>query len=158
MARKNAPEPDVLDKENQIVELRRAGVTWKVIAERTGYASASGAYNAYQRIAERLIRPGLEEYRDLELERLDRLQVAVWGKAVTGDIRALDSVLRIIDRRTRILGLEAPKEVNLKAEVTTYDRNTIDAEVYRLVTLLDGGAQGALAAPVSPAGTDTAGH
>lgn len=156
MSRKNAPEPDRLDKENQIVELRRAGVAWKVIAERTGYASASGAYNAYQRIAERVIRPGLEEYRDLELERLDRLQAGVWGKALNGDLRALDSVLRIIDRRTRILGLDAPKEVNLKAEVTTYDRNTIDAEVYRLVTLLDGGPQGALDAGVSATGPDTA--
>jgi len=157
MSRKNAPEPEVLERENKIIELRRAGATWAVIAERVGYASASGAYNAYQRIAERVIRPNLEEYRDMELDRLDRLQMGVWAKALNGDSRAVDSVLRIIDRRTRILGLDAPKEVNLKAEVTTYDRNTIDAEVYRLVTLLDGGAQGALDAPVSATGTDTAG-
>lgn len=156
MARKNAPEPEVLERENKIIELRRAGATWAVIAERVGYASASGAYNAYQRIAERVIRPNLEEYRDMELDRLDRLQMGVWAKALNGDSRAVDSVLRIIDRRTRILGLDAPKEVNLKAEVTTYDRNTIDAEVYRLVTLLDGGAPGALDAPVSATGTDTA--
>lgn len=156
MSRKNAPEPEVLERENKIIELRRAGATWAVIAERVGYASASGAYNAYQRIAERVIRPNLEEYRDMELDRLDRLQMGVWAKALNGDSRAVDSVLRIIDRRTRILGLDAPKEVNLKAEVTTYDRNTIDAEVYRLITLLDGGAQGALGSAVSATGTDTA--
>lgn len=156
MSRKNAPEPEVLERENKIIELRRAGATWAVIAERVGYASASGAYNAYQRIAERVIRPNLEEYRDMELDRLDRLQMGVWAKALNGDSRAVDSVLRIIDRRTRILGLDAPKEVNLKAEVTTYDRNTIDAEVYRLITLLDGSPQGALVSGTSATGTDTA--
>jgi hypothetical protein len=156
MSRKNAPEPEVLERENKIIELRRAGATWAVIAERVGYASASGAYNAYQRIAERVIRPNLEEYRDMELDRLDRLQMSVWPKALNGDSRAVDSVLKIIDRRTRILGLDAAKEVNLKAEVTTYDRNTIDAEVYRLVTLLDGGPQSALGPAVSATGTDTA--
>ena len=155
MSRKNAPEPEVLERENKIIELRRAGATWAVIADRVGYASASGAYNAYQRIAERVIRPNLEEYRDMELDRLDRLQMGVWSKALSGDSRAVDSVLKIIDRRSRILGLDAPKEVNLKAEVATYDRNTIDAEVFRLVTLLDGGPQGALGAPVSETGTDT---
>jgi len=155
MSRKNAPEPEVLERENKIIELRRAGATWAVIAERVGYASASGAYNAYQRIAERVIRPNLEEYRDMELDRLDRLQMGVWAKALNGDSRAVDSVLRIIDRRTRILGLDAPKEVNLKAEVTTYDRNTIDAEVYRLITLLDGSPQGALVSGTSATGTDT---
>lgn len=156
MSRKNAPEPEVLERETKIIELRRAGATWAVIAERVGYASASGAYNAYQRIAERVIRPKIEELRDMELDRLDRLQMGVWSKALNGDSRAVDSVLKIIDRRSRLLGLDAPKEVNLKAEVATYDRNTIDTEVYRLVALLDGGAQGALDSGISAAGTNTA--
>jgi len=144
MASKKAPEPALLEVEAQVVELRKAGVTWAGIASRTGYATPAGAYKAYQRAAERLIRPNLEEHRDMELERLDRLQAGVWAKAISGDVRALDSVLRIIDRRSRILGLDAPKEVNLKAEVITHDRNSIDSEVARLVALLDSSAQGQL--------------
>jgi hypothetical protein len=155
MADEKAPEPDELERESRILELRRAGATWQNIADRVGYASPSGAWQAYQRIANRFIRPKLEDLRDMELDRLDRLQMGVWPKALNGDIRALDAVLRIIDRRARLLGLEAPKEVNLKAEVTTYDRDSIDAEVARLVALLDGGSPRELAEAESTTGTDT---
>ena len=155
MSNEKQPEPEVLERENKILELRRAGTTWAVIAERVGYASPSGAYQAYQRIAQRFIRPKLEELRDTELDRLDRLQLGVWGKAITGDLRAIDAVLRIIDRRARLLGLEAPKELNVKAEVTNYDANSIDSEVARLIQILDSSAPRELDAAESPTGTDT---
>jgi hypothetical protein len=155
MSGKIAPDPDQLEREQRILELRRAGATWETIAARTGYASASGAHKAYQRLAERFVKPALNELREMELDRLDRLQAGVWGKAITGDIRALDAVLRIIDRRARLLGLEAPKEVNLKAEVNTYDRDSIDAEVARLVALLDGGSPRELAQTESQTRPDT---
>jgi hypothetical protein len=155
MAGKKAPEPELLAKENQVIELRRAGITWSKIAEQTGYASAAGAFKAYQRVADRFIRPNIEELRDMELDRLDRLQAAVWGKALNGDVRSLDAVLRIIDKRAKLLGLDAPKEVNLKAEVATYDRDSIDSEVARLVALLDSGAQSNLAITTGTSGTDT---
>lgn len=155
MASKKSPEPELLAKENQVIELRRAGITWAKIAEQTGYAGPAGAFRAYQRVAERFIRPNLEELRDMELDRLDRLQAAVWGKALNGDVRSLDAVLRIIDKRAKLLGLDAPKEVNLKAEVATYDRDSIDSEVARLVALLDSGAQSALVDTTGEAGTST---
>jgi hypothetical protein len=132
MASKKAPEPAQLEVEAKVIELRRAGLTWGVIAERTGFSGPSGAYKAYQRAAERLIRPDLEEHRDTELDRLDRLQATVWAKALNGDWKAIDAVLRISDRRIRILGLEAPKNLNLKADVTVYDATSIEAELARI--------------------------
>lgn len=155
MQSKKAPEPAALDLEIKVIELRRAGLTWQAIANQTGFAGPSGAYKAYQRAAERLIRPNLDEFRDMEIDRLDRLQAAVWGKAASGDLKAIESVLRIADRRIRILGLEAPKDINLKADVTTYDRNSIDEEVARLVALLDSGTQGSVDEEPSEAGTVT---
>lgn len=155
MTSKKAPEPELLEQEAKVIELRRSGATWSVIAERVGYAGPSGAYKAYQRAAERMIRPNLEELRDTELDRLDRLQLGLWGKAIQGDVRAVDSVLRIIDRRARLLGLDAPSQVNLKAEVNTYDANSIDSEVARLIQILDSGAARELDAATGSAGTDT---
>jgi hypothetical protein len=155
MSSEKQPEPQTLELENKIIELRRAGATWQRIAEQTGFAGPSGAFQAYQRAAKRFVRPNLEELRDIELDRLDRLQMGVWAKALNGDIRALDSVLRIIDRRARLLGLDAPKELNVKAEVSTYDPNTIDAEVLRLIQLLDSSAPRELDAPASETGAST---
>jgi hypothetical protein len=48
---------------------------------------------------------GIDELRDIELARLDALQVALWPRVEKGEVRAVNSVMRIIDRRCRILGL-----------------------------------------------------
>ena len=97
MSRKKTPSPSVLDKEMKIIELRRAGLTWEKIALETGFRNASGAYKMYQRAAERMIRPHLEEYRDMQLDRLERMHLAVWPRAKEGDLRAIESALRIND-------------------------------------------------------------
>jgi hypothetical protein len=134
MAGKNAPDPVQLDRELQIIELRRAGATWEKIASAVGYAGASGAYKAYQKAAERTIRPKLEELRDIELDRLDRMQLAVWEKAKGGEYKAIQTVLAILDRRTRILGLDAPTKI--QAEVITYDGNTLAEHTQRIIDLV----------------------
>lgn len=134
MASKKAPEPELLEQEAKVIELRRAGLTWTTIAQQTGYSGPSGAYKAYQRAAERLIRPNLEEHRDMELDRLDRLQAAVWTRAAGGDVKAIDSVLRIIDRRARLLGLDAPQKI--QAEVVTYDGSELEEQTRRFVALI----------------------
>lgn len=134
MQSKKAPEPALLDTEAKVVELRRAGLTWTTIAQQTGFAGASGAYKAYQRAAERMIRPNLEEHRDMEIDRLDRLQAAVWQSAASGNVKSIDAVLRIIDRRARLLGLDAPQK--LQAEVVSYDGNAIAERTQQLLDIL----------------------
>lgn len=47
----------------------------------------------------------LEEVRALELGRLDRMLAGVWDRATAGDLKAIDTVLKIMRRRDRYLGL-----------------------------------------------------
>lgn len=42
----------------------------------------------------------------MELVRLDKLQDAAWLEAMTGEPRAIDSVLKVMAHRAKILGLE----------------------------------------------------
>jgi hypothetical protein len=49
--------------------------------------------------------------RQLELSRLDELFHAMFTRAVTGDKPAVDRVLRIMDRRSKLLGLDAPTKI-----------------------------------------------
>ena len=81
-----------------------------------------------------------DELRTTELMRLDRLQAAAWAQAAKGDLRAIETMLRVIDRRCRILGLDAPRRV----EVLTID--AIDAEIERLTAALSRRAEVAEAA------------
>lgn len=134
MSRKKAPTPAVLEKEIQIIELRRAGVTWEKIAREVGFKNASGAYKMYQRAAERMVRPHLEEYRDMQLDRLERMHMAVWPRAKDGDLRAIDTALRIGDREAKLLGLEAPTKI--QAEVTVYEGQQLIEHTARIVELV----------------------
>lgn len=56
------------------------------------------------------------ELRRLEGARLDRLQAAVWPKALSGDPAAVRAVVRLMERRARLLGLDAPVQVEFVDE------------------------------------------
>ncbi len=56
-----------------------------------------------------MVAEAVEEYRELELARLDALQAAHWPQAVAGSVRSADLVLRVIDRRIKLLGLDQPR-------------------------------------------------
>lgn len=135
MTSRKSPPPELVERERQVLELRRAGATYDDCARAVGYATPQGAYLAYQRALKRtLVETGAEEARQQELDRLDRLQRAVWPNALQGDLAAVNSVLRIMDRRARYLGLDAPIKHDVTVE--TVDPTSIDAEVARLVGLL----------------------
>lgn len=130
------PEPEQLDRELAVVELRREGKTWQQIADVVNYATAMGAWKAYQRACQRTLQEPTDEARRIELDRLDALQRTYWEPAVEGNLRAADFVLRVIDRRARILGIDAPQKI--QAEVVNYDGiGSIDAEVDRIARIIE---------------------
>lgn len=153
MARQT-PTPEQLSREVAVLELRKAGASWKSIAARVGYSHASAARKAYLRAYDRTLQAPADELRDLELDRLDRLQLAYWEDAVKGNLKAADFCLRVVQVRARILGIEAPQKI--RAEVITYDAGAIDADIERIIRQFEsqGGAL-ALEAGTSESGTIT---
>ena len=130
------PEPAQLDRELAVVELRREGKTWQQIADAVQYATPMGAWKAYQRACQRTLQEPTDEARRIELDRLDALQRTYWEPAVEGNLRAADFVLRVIDRRARILGIDAPQKI--QAEVVNYEGvGSIDAEVDRIARIIE---------------------
>jgi hypothetical protein len=111
------------------VQMKLAGATWQQIADRLGYASRGAAHTDVGRaLAAQLEEQNevVEELRHLEVMRLNRLQVAAWTDAINGDLRAIDTCLRIIAHRCRLLGLFAP----MKHEAIPLSR--LDEEIGRL--------------------------
>lgn len=130
------PEPEVIDRELAVVELRRTGETWERIARVVGYANAAGALKAYKRAMKRTLQLPTDEQRETEIDRLDRLQRAYWKDAIDGNHKSADLILRIIGKRAELLGLDAPQKI--QAEVITYDGNgDIDGDIERIIRLLD---------------------
>ncbi len=97
-------------KRTRAVELLANGKSYDEIARLSGYRHRGSAHRAVsQALSEREVE-GVEQLRMVEAARLDRLQAAIWDKAMGGDLRAVDSVLRIIQQRHRLLGLDPRHE------------------------------------------------
>jgi hypothetical protein len=107
-----------VDRQRQALELRRAGLTFQQIARRLGYAHPAGAYHAVQRGLQTTLQEPADELRGLELERLDALHQAMWPRAIRGNVWAVDRVLSIMQRRARLLGLDAPRRLAVSGEIT----------------------------------------
>ena len=129
-------DPDTLEKEAQVLSLRRLGATFDQIAKQLGYASGSGAYMAYRRACLKIIYEEVEETRKMEMDRLDNAQTRIMPQVNLGNIPAINALLRIMERRARLLGLDMP--IKHDVEVNYFDSDSIDAEVKRLAALLDG--------------------
>ena len=101
---------DAALRQAKALELRKAGATYDQIADQLDYSSRASAYKAVakalQAIEEQVAEDAIELCR-LEVERLDRLLVALWPKASAGHLGAIDRVIRISERRSRLLGLDA---------------------------------------------------
>lgn len=112
--------PDAIEskqKAAKALELRLEGKTFDQIAEEAGYNSRQAAYDAVRRSIEAITREPAQEVLKLDLERLD----AMWGlhflNAQAGDTNALTACLRIMERRAKLLGLDAPERHQVEASV-----------------------------------------
>jgi len=152
-ARPSRIKPETIEREAEVLRLRRRGLTFDLIAQELNYSHASGAHKAYVNACKRIIRSDVDEIRSVEMDRLDIAQAAVWNGVLRGETPSVMALVKIMERRAKLLGLDMPTLA--KIEVTHYESDTIDEEVKRLAALLDGSAQKALDAPVSASGTDT---
>ena len=101
-------------REAEAVRLRIEGASYREIADALGYQGPSGAYKAVERAIERLCPvERAETLRRIEAARLDRLWRRLWRKLEEGDLSVVDRLLRIMERRARLLGLDAPAKASI---------------------------------------------
>lgn len=126
---------ETYDREIQALELRRQGHTYQQISDQMGLGGPGVAHRIIRRTMEQTITENVEQTREIELQRLDGYLTRLQPRIQNGDTKAIDTALKIMDRRAKMLGLDAPTKV--QAEITNHDTNSIDAEVARLIALLD---------------------
>lgn len=117
----------------QALSFRLAGLSWEQIGQRLNI-SPQGATDMVNRTLTRAENRLVEEMRDLEGQRLDRAQLAIWSKVLDGDPRAVDTFLRISARRAKLFGLDAPTKVALSLEI----RQEMDEALARLEKVILG--------------------
>lgn len=118
------------ERDSRIFKMRQAGTSIQEIARRFGVSSGVVS-NAVKRQLEKLNKEAMLAYPEvlrMELERLDNLQQAIWPLtqhrkvrmddgsevSVEPDMKAIQQVLSIMDRRTKLLGMD---HVNLNVQM-----------------------------------------
>jgi orotate phosphoribosyltransferase-like protein len=103
-------EPIIQARRIEALDLRKAGFAYAAIGKQlkvSGEQARLDVMSALKQLAEHQDTE-TAEYRNLELERLDRMMLAVWSDAIKGHLGAVDRVLKISERRARLMGLDAP--------------------------------------------------
>lgn len=104
---------EVLGLTEKIVALRASGANFREIGSALDISPSTAHGLLHKAIAERREELGfkVDELVELEVARCDRLQLAVWQKALNGNERAIAAVLNIMARRAKLLGLDAAQKV-----------------------------------------------
>jgi len=92
-----------------------AGLNQREIAEKLGCSvgAVNGDIKAVFAELDEATAYSALQFRALELHRLDRLTAAIWRKALCGAMPAIDRVIKIMERRAKMLGLDAPAKFDL---------------------------------------------
>ena len=109
--------------------MRIAGATWWDIAEELKLTEdvVTTLVSERLRAAASLYDEGSKRtMMAAELERLDRLQSAVWANAMSGDAKAVDAALKVIDRRIKLLGLDEAVQANITANTIVVPGSSAD--------------------------------
>jgi hypothetical protein len=104
-----------VDKKLQALELRKDCLTYQEIADRLGCSRG----NAYKLVTKGLaelteqVKSSADELRELENIRLDTLWTKAYDKAHGGDLSAINTCLKISERRAKLNGLDSPTRADI---------------------------------------------
>lgn len=99
------------ERERQALSMRLQGKSFEQIAHSLGLHDRGAAYKAVRRVLSRLAAEAQADaiaLRALELERLDAMLAGLWPAVESGDTRAVHVAIEVCERRSKLLGLDAP--------------------------------------------------
>jgi hypothetical protein len=95
-----------LERTAQAIELRKSGATFAMIGDRFGVSAPSASEIVMKGLKATLAEPAAE-LRALAVQHLDHMLNEIWTAATNGNLQAQAGVLRLEERRAKLLGLEA---------------------------------------------------
>lgn len=107
------------ERARKALDMRKNGASFSNIANKLGYADESGARKAIEALLKKTTYEAVDEARKLELEKLNMLEMAIAQMVINGNLSAIDRKLRIMDRRAKLLGLDAPTNVQATVNMPT---------------------------------------
>ncbi|MFC9874868.1 hypothetical protein [Nocardia salmonicida] len=110
--------PEAIEKRRRMAEalrLRETGANYRMIGEALE-VSTSTAHGYVTDAIKELTREPAEAVLQMELNRLDTLTYRLWEDATADNLKAVDRVLRIMERRDKLTGLDAMAILRIRGE------------------------------------------
>lgn len=151
----------IAERRTKAIEMRRVGIPWERISDEVGYSSpAVAAADIYKVLADRTREMGeaVAGLRSIEADKLDAMERVIinimrkshfivsaqQGRIVTGPdgqpledpapvFQCIDRLLRIAERRAKLLGLDSPVKAQVEVKAVG-----IDAEIAGLLAGMAG--------------------
>lgn len=100
------------------IDLVKAGYTYQQIADRINKINGTNitrqaVHNSVKREIDKSREKLYQEVKDvvfIEVERLNELFKSAYSKAKKGDEKSINSCLKIMERKAKLLGLDAPEK------------------------------------------------
>lgn len=115
--------------EKQACDLRTAGLTYEEIAGSLQLSGKAQAYRIVQRALRRIPAESVLELRQIEAERLEAMTQILWPEVRQGNIKGIHALLKVMERRSRLMGLDVP----VSAPPPIEGAPVVSAEVERLI-------------------------
>lgn len=116
------------ERETKALSLAKAGVPYEKIAAEIGVNSASSAWKCVQRALNRSIQPDADEFRKLQMERLNAYRMGIWPRVQKGEPRAIEVAIKIEEREAKLLGIDATQQIEHTGDITVHLKNVdVDA-------------------------------
>lgn len=107
----NADTISYAERRAKGLRMRAMRMTYQQIADQLYKGNKGQCHRDLQRAIDDLPREAAEQVRMQEVELLDVMARGLVTKASKGDDKAVQSMLRIMERRARYLGLDVPVQV-----------------------------------------------
>ena len=101
------------EKQEKALQLRIEGCSYREIAKKMKCSRTQAHTYVVDALKESTSRiaKSADDLRDLELERLDKLIKGLYPKAKKGDTQAVTSLLKVMEQRQKLTGIQAAPQV-----------------------------------------------
>lgn len=109
-----------LDRQLKVAQLRLRGVTDQQQIAAEMRVSPSTICRDFAELDARFREQATQDIvaaKGLDLARTDALIMAIWDAATAGSLDAIDRIDKLLARRAKILGLDAPKRIDATLDI-----------------------------------------
>ena len=109
---------EILERQYQALDLRRRGLSYRAIAAKLGVSHVqirTDVESVLRQLADEN-KDKADEIRQLELERLDFVNMSLDGWVASGNPAATNAYIKAMERRAKLQGLDAPVHVILDVD------------------------------------------